>query len=293
MSSSMAKSNKFVSWILGLLLLVAIVVWVSVAEAPDKNLHIYFLNVGQGDSIYVRTMSNVDLLIDGGPDDTVLSELGEVMPFYDHKIDYLLLTHPHSDHLSGLIEVLKRYEVGEIIATDATHTTSEYLEWLKLIRDKKIPYKLARSGEEINLDNDVNLDILWPIESYENNKIDNLNNTSIVAKLVYAKFSALFMGDAEVEVQQQLLKTDSRKLKTNILKVPHHGSSNASNIDFLKAVLPSAAIISVGENNQFGHPHASALTTLESINAAIYRTDRDGRVEVVSDGKSFWTKTSE
>ncbi|MCL5795668.1 MAG: MBL fold metallo-hydrolase [Patescibacteria group bacterium] len=234
-------------------------------------------------------MNNFDLLIDCGPDSGIVSKLGEVMPFWDRKIDYLLLTHPHADHLSGCIDVLKRYEIGQIIATDAVHTTAEYQQWLELIKDKKIPYKLARAGQEISLDNETKLDIYWPDESYQNKNVDNLNNTSVVAKLVYYNFSALLLGDAETEVQKSLLKANSQQLKADILKVAHHGSSNGADLNFLKAIAPEIAIISVGKDNKFGHPTSETLKKLESINAQILRTDLNGTIEIISNGQTFWT----
>lgn len=292
-----ANKTSKIFWIIFGVVLLSLAAWFFSDLKTDENLHIYFLDVGQGDSIYARRMNNFDLLIDGGPDSKVLSELGKVMPFYDHKIDYIILTHPHADHLSGLIEVLKRYEVGQIVATDAVHTTAEYQQWLELIRQKNIPYKLARAGEEINLDNETKLKIFWPNESYSDKNVDNLNNTSVIAKLIYNKFSILIPGDAETEVQQSLLKVEncqpkaeSCKLKADVLKVPHHGSSNASDLNFLKAVDPFVAIISAGKNNQFGHPAPDTLKKLDSVGVQIYRTDQNGTMEITSNGQTYHIK---
>jgi len=285
------KISNFTKFVLGALLIVAISVWAAVAKAPDKNLHIYFLNVGQGDSEYVRDSSNFDILIDGGPDNSVLAELGDAMPFYDKKIDLVILTHPHADHISGLVEVLNRYEVGEIWLTDAVSTSGEYLEFLKIIQNKNIKTKLVRTGDKLELDK-LKLQVLWPEDSYQNEKVDNLNNTSIVLKLTYGDFSALFTGDAEESVQQQLVNNLAIQQFNNvtIFKVPHHGSSNAAYEPFIKIVSPKLAIIEVGENNKFGHPAASTLKKYETIGTKIYRTDRDGRVEIISDGKTYWTR---
>lgn len=293
-----ANKTSKIFWIVFTVIVLALGAWFFSDLKADENLHIYFLDVGQGDSIYARRMNNFDLLIDGGPGSKILSELGKIMPFYDHKIDYIILTHPHADHLSGLIEVLRRYEVGQIVATDAVHTTAEYQQWLELIRQKNIPYKLARAGEEINLDSEVKLKILWPTESYTNKNVDNLNNTSVVAKLVYNKFSVLLPGDAEEEVQKELLKAENCQpkagnceLKADILKVAHHGSSNGSNINFLKAVDPFVAIISVGKDNKFGHPAPDTLKKLDSVGVQTYRTDQNGTIEITSDGQTYHIKT--
>lgn len=292
MSREKAKISNLSKFILGALLIIAISVWSAVAKAPDKNLHIYFLNVGQGDSIYVRDGSSFDLLVDGGPDNSVLAELGAAMPFYDKKIDLVVLTHPHADHVSGLVEVLKRYEVGEIWLTDATHTSGEYLEFLKTIQAKNIKTKLVKKGMNGEWgesgENGVKWEVLWPEDSYKNEKVDNLNNTSIILKLTYGDFSALFSGDAEEPVQSKLITYNLSPV--TLLKIPHHGSSNAAYEPFIKAVVPKIAVIEVGENNKFGHPAVSTLKKYEAIGAKIFRTDRDGRVEIISDGKTYWFK---
>ncbi len=283
---------KYTKLFLGLLVIVALLIWVAVFQKPDKFLHVYFLDVGQGDSIYVRTMNNVDMLIDGGPCNNVLSELGDIMPFYDRKIEYILLTHPHADHVSGLIEVIKRYEVGRIISTDAVHTSNEYLEWLTTIKEKNIPFQLIRNGDVINLDEDVEFRIFWPENSYRDKNIDNLNNTSIVGKLTYNNIDFMLTGDAEDEVQNAILKNYSAdELQSEIYKVAHQGSKDSANEDFIKAINPELSIIFAGVDNKFGHPHQIALDLLSSINSEILRTDQNSRIEVISDGQKFWTKS--
>lgn len=283
------QKNKILQIFL-LVFFVLVIVILLIIQVPDKNLHIYFLSVGQGDSIYVRTMNNRDILIDGGSDNKVLSELGSVMPFWDHKIDYVILTHPHADHLTGLISVLKRYQIGEIISNDAITTTSEYLEWLKLIKEKNISLHIIKSTESIDVDRKTKLDFFWPLESYKDKKVENLNNTSIVFKLVYDKFSSLFTGDLEMDAQQQL-STNNLQLTTNIWKVSHHGSKNGINDNFLKIINPDIAVIEVGEKNKYGHPASSTLYKLTSIGAKIFRTDQNGRIEITTDGQRFWTKS--
>lgn len=289
----MNKTNSnFTKYVLGILAIFAILIWIALWQKPDNNLHAYFLDVGQGDSIYVRTMNNTDLIIDGGPNNEVLTELSKIMPFYDRKIDYLILTHPHSDHISGLIEVIKRYEIGQIISSDATHTSAEYLEWLTIIKEKNIPFKLTRDGDLINLDQDTNLKIFWPKESYLNKTVENLNNVSVVAKLSYHDIDFMFTGDAEKEVQTQIIKNHSKdELQSEIYKVAHHGSDNAASESFIKVVKPELSVICVGENNKFGHPQKVILDLLAKAASQIFRTDQNGRIEVISDGQKYWTKS--
>lgn len=270
--------------------------WYILTYVVDNKLHFYFLDVGQGDSVYVRKMNNFDLLIDGGPDNKVISELGAVMSFWDRKIDYIILTHPHADHVTGLIEVIKRYEIGQILGTDATHTTNEYLEFLRIIKEKNIPYRLVRAGDRFDLTNDIAIDIFWPEYSFYDREVNNLNNTSVVAKLTYNSFSTLFTGDIEEEVQKQLsnnIRNDQRNnpLQSAILKVAHHGSANGSYEAFIKLVKPEAVVIQSGKGNQFGHPAKSTLEKYHELNGQIFRTDTNGRVEIITNGNNYQIRT--
>jgi competence protein ComEC len=286
--STIMPLSKF-KYVFGFLAIVAILVWTAVFQITDRNLHIYFLEVGQGDSIYVRTMNNYDLLIDGGPDKKVLSELGSVMPFWDRKIDLVILTHPHADHLAGLIEVLKRYQVGEIISTDAINTSPEYMELLRTIKDNHIFFHTIKTKDTKIVDRVVNLDFIWPIENYNDKQINDLNETSVVCKLTYNKFSVLLTGDINKEVEQKLLSDNSIDFSSNILKIPHHGSSTGLDENFLKAVYPDIAVIMVGEKNKFGHPSQAVLNKLSEYNIKTLRTDQNGNIEIISNGQSFWT----
>jgi competence protein ComEC len=197
------------------------------------------------------------------------------------------LSHPHTDHLTGLIEVLKRYNVGQILATDATSTSPEFLEWLKIIKEKKIPYEVAYQVSAIDLGAGTKAEVLYPKESYKDKKISNLNETSIVLRLEYAGTSFLFMGDLEEDGQKKLLSlTPSLLHFITFLKVPHHGSKSALDLRFLEAISPKVAIISVGKNN-YGHPAKETLMKLEGMKVEVKRTDKDGtiKIEVEKDGK--------
>ena len=275
-------SNK----VLIVLALLAALAVAAIFQLPDKNLHIYFLDIGQGDSAYVRTMNNFDVLVDGGPDKTVLSELGKVMPFWDRKIDLVILTHPHADHVSGLIDVLKRYKVEEIIITDAVHSTAEYLEFINITKDKNIHTTNVKDINEMIVDKDVVLNFYWPKESYKDVEVENLNNTSVVFKLTYGKFSALFTGDIEKDAHQLFLS--EALANENILKVPHHGSNNGLSNEMLRIVNPNVAVISVGKNNKFDHPGKTTLDKLEKAGVKTLRTDYNGTIEIISNGQTFW-----
>jgi len=253
------------------------------------DLKVYFLDVGQGDSTYIKTPIGEDILIDGGDDNAVLNELGKVMDFGDREINLVVLSHPHSDHLDGLIEVLKRYKVDEVWETGVEYPSGGYETWKKEISDKNIPDKFVVAGDEKNL-GEVKITILYPLSSIEKKTIDNLNNASIVNRLDYRKFSVLFTGDAEKEAETQILKSN---LYATVLKVPHHGSENGLIEDFLKIVRPAVAVISVSKDNKFGHPNGSLIEMLNKYAVRIYRTDQNGRVEIDSDGENYWVKASQ
>ncbi|MCX6779077.1 MAG: ComEC/Rec2 family competence protein [Candidatus Magasanikbacteria bacterium] len=255
---------------------------------PKSNLRVIFLDVGQGDSSLIITPENKTILVDGGPDDKVLSELGKFLPLKQKKIDVMILTHPHADHLDGLVDVLKRYEVGEVYYTGVLHTTGAFLEWLKIIRDKNIKMNIVKENGAVEIGG-VQLNFLFPLKDLSETKFTNLNNSSIVFKLVYDQTSFLFTGDAEVVVEKELL-AGGVDLKADVLKVGHHGSNSSTSEEFLKKVAPESAIISVGKDNDFGHPHLRTLRRLERHNSKIFRTDKVGAVEFVSDGEKIIKK---
>lgn len=273
----------------GLLIIFAIFIWAgafSTASVADTNLHIYFLNVGQGDSEYIKTPSGNDILIDGGPDDTVLSELGKVMNLGDRKIDLVILTHPHADHLTGLISVINRYEIGEIWETGVEYSSGTYDTWKNSIKEKGIKSELVDENYQKIFDG-VKIKVLYPLSNLKNQTIDNLNNSSIISELDYNQFSALFLGDAEISAQAQILK----KIKPmTVMKIAHHGSQNALNKDLMQIVRPSLVIIQVGSKNTYGHPSSNVILYLKSLAAQIYRTDEDGTIEIISNGETYWKR---
>lgn len=260
-------------------------------EAQNKNLEAVFLDVGQGDAVLIKTPFGQNILIDGGPDDSVLYGLGGHLDWWDRRIDLMILTHPHDDHVAGLVDVAKRYRVGEVIYSGVVHTAPNYLEWLRLIREKNIHVKLIEKPSQIILGPDCWLDILYPDESFFQKEVGNLNNTSLVVKLTYQDTSFLFVGDIEKEVEDRLLteysslsSADGGTLDVDVLKIAHHGSNTSSSEDFLNAVRPKISIIMAGTDNKFGHPSNRILKRLERINSEIYRTDINGEITILSDG---------
>jgi len=266
------------------LLLWGIFYWQSKEE--KGKLVVNFFDVGQGDSIFIKTPNNQKILIDGGPDNGVLAKLGKNLPFYDKEIDLMILTHPHSDHLVGLVEVLKRYKVKKIISTGVIHATPEYLAWLEEIKEQKIPLEIAIAGQVLDFGNETKMEILYPLENLAGQSVDDLNNTSIVSKLTFKNNSFLFMGDAEATAEEKLIASGA-DLKADILKIGHHGSKNATSESFLEKVDPQSAVISVGAKNKFGHPSGLVVNRLKREGIEILRTDERGDIKFLGDGENF------
>ncbi|PIR91905.1 MBL fold metallo-hydrolase [Candidatus Falkowbacteria bacterium CG10_big_fil_rev_8_21_14_0_10_44_15] len=284
--------------VVGIFLTIAIFASVGLAVFiyfyhPSPKLVINFLDVGQGDGSFIKTPFGQNIIIDGGDGQKILPELGRVLPFYDRTIDLMILTHPHEDHIGGLVKILGRYRVQKILATGVAHNTPTYLAWLEAVKRKNIPLVIIDRPQEINLGPDLKMEILWPQASLLNQEIDNLNNSSIVLELIYQEQKFLFMGDAENALTPSLLSQGERGLsETDVLKVAHHGSDDATSEEFLQIVKPKTAVISVGKDNTFGHPSLRTIKRLEKLGAEVYRTDNNGWVKIISDGVNLDIKTA-
>ncbi len=260
--------------------------WAVFLSLPDQLVHVSFLDVGQGDAILIRTPS-YKVLVDGGPSPQALAgHLGRRLPFWDRRIDLVVLTHPHDDHLMGLMEVLQRYEVGGVLATPYDHDSSLYRQWRSLVSQKGVNYVTARQGQEVRLGSQAKLEVLYPGEVLLRGTDSDPNNSSVVLRLVAGSFTALFPGDIEEEAQRDLLgKQSSLEIESLVLKVPHQGAGNGLTEGFLDRVKPQIAVISVGNGNPFGHPAPETIQKLQGIQ--VFRTDRNGTVEVETDGRGF------
>jgi len=273
------------------LAIVVLLVWVAAFSLPDGKLHVTFLDVGQGDAIFIQTPRDQKILVDGGPSPTVLlAALGRRMPFWERTIDLVVLTHPHDDHVSGLIPVLERYKVQAFLDGGQEHPTPTYTHCLELIQEKGIPYQLARAGMQIQLGEGLQMKVLHPQGELLSGTDSDVNNNSIVLRLAYGQISFLLPGDVEEEAEAVLLSSP-KDLASTILKSPHHGSDNSLNPRFLEEVNPQLAVIQVGADNKFGHPDPTTLAKLKEHGVTVLRTDQNGTVEVVSDGDRYWIKT--
>jgi competence protein ComEC len=201
----------------------------------------------------------------------------------------MILTHPHADHIEGLIEVLKRYDVDQVMYTGVTYGSSAYAEWKNEISNQNIPVDIITGPKEIKLGENMSLNILYPLYSIEGETVEELNNSSIVSKLMYGNTSFLFTGDMQMDAELDLLEQQV-DVSADVLKVAHHGSKYSTLQGFLSAVSPKNAVISVGKQNDFGHPHYLILNRLGSNEIETLRTDELGTIAIQSDGEKFWVK---
>jgi len=285
----MVFKNRKLFWVVfSILICLNVIAWVVVLElSQPRFFEVVFFDVGQGDSIFIETPERFQVLIDGGPGLAVLEKLGQEMPFYDRTIDLIILTHPEHDHLFGLLEVLKRYEVKNILWTGIIRDTAEWEEWKRLIEQEGADIIITEAGQRIVLQKEplIYLDILYPFENLENQETKYTNNTSIVANLVFEDVSFLFTGDIEKEVERKLVEQNV-DLDSDVLKVSHHGSKTSSCSEFLEIVSPELAVISVGENN-YGHPHPDVLANLEKFDIQVLITKELEDIKIVSDGNNI------
>jgi len=277
--------------LIGGLALAVILTWIAAFQMPDGRLHVHFLDVGQGDAILIQCPNGQQILVDGGPEPSVLlSHLGRRMPFWDHSLDLVVLTHPEEDHLGGLVEVLTRYDVSLVMDSGQECSSATCDAWTALIEEKEIPYRRAQSGMRLELDQGVQIEVLHPPTPLMTNTASDINNNSMVLRLEYGRFSTVLAGDVMAEAEQVLLSS-GQPLDTLVLKVPHHGGDTSLTRPFLEAVGPDLAVISVGADNRFGHPDEFTLQKLRGI--PTYRTDQHGSVELVTDGLRYWISTEQ
>jgi len=279
-------------WLLPILAALAIAATTVAARLPDDNLHISFLDVGQGDAILIQTPGGYDILVDGGPSPQAIGrELGRKMPFWDRTIDLLVLSHPEADHLSGLVEVLKTYQVKQVLYPDIPSDSLLFAEWLALIEEKEIKAVIARAGQRIELEDGVVIEVLSPPQLLISGTASDTNNNSLALSLKLGDISFLLTGDIGYEGELELIS--SRNLpQATVLKVAHHGSKSSTSAEFLAVAGPHLAIIQVGADNSFGHPAADVLKRLGEVmdSAYIYTTATDGTLEFISDGTRLWLK---
>ena len=274
--------------LVGGLLLSNFFVYLAIYERlPGDTLAVYFLDVGQGDAIFIETPTHNRMLIDGGRNRKVLSELGKILPFGDRRIDVVLATHPDSDHIGGFPEVLKRYETEMFFESGVESDSELDLEINKILDEKNIPQVLAKRGIVINFGDGVTLKILFPNQNVSKWET---NDASIVAKLEYGEKSFLLTGDSPMKTENILIKLDPSSLDSDVLKAGHHGSRTSTSLSFTKLVSPEYTVISSGKDNSYGHPHQEVLDILEEVRSKIMNTKDLGTVEIKTNGRELYVK---
>jgi len=276
------KNKRIVFCSFVFLFFLNVLAWSTVFDLNSQSLEVVFFDVDQGDAIFIETPQEHQILIDGGPSSIILEKLGKEMPFWDRTIDLIILTHPEHDHIAGLIEVLKRYRVEQVLWTGVVQETGEYKEWQELLEKQGAEITISQTGQQI-IFTGGGIEILHPFQSLQGEKTKSVNNTSIVARLVFGGNSFLFTGDAFKSVERKLVKKGV-KLVSDVLKVGHHGSKTSSAAEFIEKVSPEIAVIQCGKDNRYGHPHPETLATLEKFGIKILRTDLKGDIKIVSNG---------
>lgn len=255
----------------------------------DKKLHVVICDVGQGDAIFIRTPKGSDILIDGGPDNSVLSCLSKHMPFWDRIIEIMILTHPHADHSTGLIDVAKRYRVLSFGSEKIDNPSASYKELIKQLEKNQTKQRFLYREDQFKVKDGVVLRILWPTQEWAslnavNRSSLDVNSLSVMKLLTYKNYKALFTGDVQAEALGQIGLMAG---EIDLLKIPHHGSKTGLNQDILNILSPKIAVISVGKNNKYGHPNPFTLDLLKNSNIKTLRTDQAGDIEIISDGKAW------
>lgn len=276
--------------VLGTLLVTALLSFIfPLVSSPTASnvLTVTFLDVGQGDAVLVETPDGVQLLIDGGPDGTVLRRLSSELPWFDTSLDIILGTHPDKDHIGGLVDVLKRYKVNKIITTENTGETMVASTFQKGLLHEGVPVEMARAGQVYQLGASTTLTIFAPA----NNPVMLESNTaSIVARLSYGDIDFMLTGDAPSSIEEYLVKTYGELLSSEVLKLGHHGSKTSSSEVFLDTVTPRYAVVSAGKDNSYGHPHQNVVDAVLSRNITLVNTADSGSITFETNGTDIWVK---
>lgn len=262
--------------------------WSWGASVCDPTLLcVVFLDVGQGDAIFIQSPSGVQMLIDTGRDESVLRGLSDIMSFSDRDIDYVLVTHPDADHIGGLVEILERYKVGEVIRTENESDTGLWTASESQIEKEGSKVTMARRGQSFSLGDGVRLEILFP--DTDPTEFES-NTASIVARLIYGDTAFMLTGDSPKSIEEYLVLVEGEYLKSDVLKAGHHGSRTSTSELFLAEVDPDFAVISAGKDNSYGHPHVEVTDALFNYGVETSSTAEIGHVVFWSDGKTVYKK---
>ena len=283
-----STKNIFKYTFLLVAVLFLLLIFVSGQSSPDNLLRVYFFDIGQGDATLVRTPYNQDILIDAAPSNLIVSKLGSALPLSDRDLELVLISHPHLDHFAGLLGVLERYKIKKMIyGGEAKGAHPDFQRLLKELEKLSVPVEQLVEPRTLNLGEGLAMQIYsagsdLPAE-------EKGNNASLLVRLVYQENEFLFTGDLEQAGEEYFLQKGVL-LEADVLKVGHHGSATSTSQSWLKAINPEIAVISVGKDNDYGHPSLRVLKRLARAKAKIYRTDQDGDVAMQSDGLKIKVK---
>ncbi|KXZ40105.1 Metal-dependent hydrolase, beta-lactamase superfamily II [Alkalithermobacter thermoalcaliphilus JW-YL-7 = DSM 7308] len=253
-------------------------------NSNNSILSVHFIDVGQGDCTLIITPDKKTMLIDAGDNNSGKTVYNYLKKHNINKIDILIGTHPDADHIGGLDYIIHNFEIGDFYMPKKSHTTKTFKDVLLAAKSKGLKIKEAKYGIDFYLGDHVYFKMLNPSREYTNNN----NLYSVVLKATYKDKSFLFTGDAEIENEIDMIKS-GENLKSNVLKLGHHGSSSSTSEQFLLSVLPDVAVVSCKYKNQYSHPHKEVLDLLKKYNIPLYRTDEQGSIVFFSDGKTIWT----
>lgn len=282
--------------------IIGLAVWLALDAAPPATTDCRFtaLDVGQGDALLIQTPDHQDILIDGGPGSAVVERLSQRLPAGDNDIEFMISTHPDSDHLAGLVAVMKKFQVKTVLTTGVVVKTKVYGQWEDLLREQQPTILYAQAEQSYTVGPDARIDILWPVGSLRDvpwtapgkNGVGGTNDTGIVAKATCAGSTVLLTADTSHDVEEKMISR-GLDLHAALLKIGHHGSRFSSALEFLKAVQPVQVVVSVGAKNTYGHPHPIILQRLVRLGIPLFRTDQEGDVPFVSDGHGGWNHVDE
>lgn len=273
-----------------LLVLIIVIVFLGYyyfAVSRENYLQVHFLDVGQGDSVLLVTPDKEYILIDGGPSSGVIEQLGKTMPFWQNRLDYVVATHGDADHVTGLVDVLERYEVENFVYNGEQKNTLVYKRLMQLAKTNDANIIQATAESDFLVGCCLYIDMLWPVNGYDENLGSNDSSVALVAS--YGEFDVYLAGDLSSQYELQMLS--GQKYDIEIHKTSHHGSKTSSPPELFELINPEVSIISAAEDNRYGHPHNEVLTILNQERVRVYRTDEHGNVSIFSDGDNYFVKT--
>jgi competence protein ComEC len=268
----------------GISVVLTIILFVA-THARSSQTEVIFLDVGQGDSVLIKTKFGQNILIDGGRDNRVLDRLGRNISFFDRKFDMVIATHPDSDHIAGLVPVLERYQVDLLLDPGVIHESAVHEAFLDIIEQKQIPVQFITNRTTYELGEDMLLDVLFPNKSFVGKDVQDNNAASIIVKFSDGEIDYILTGDAPRTVEDELVALLGSFLDSEVLKIGHHGSDTSSSDLFLNMVTPEVSVIQVGKDNRYGHPSTRVLGRLRKRNIPVLRNDEHGDIRLVGNGE--------